>query len=96
MRSLTFDLGFFLTKFLVIVSFAACLMAALVFRRRRLRTSFVSLTLALTGGRRMGHSVGSCDISRKSGLENRSFFTTCSLTEIHNTYSLTSASWRAF
>jgi hypothetical protein len=50
MRSLTFGLALgiaFLTKFLVIVFFAACLMAALVFRRCRLRISFVSLTLAL-------------------------------------------------
>src|SRR5262249_25492365 len=49
-RSLTFGLGLgiaFLTKFSVIAFFAACLIAALVLRRRRLRFSLVSLALAL-------------------------------------------------
>jgi hypothetical protein len=50
MRSLTFGLALgiaFLTKFSVILFFAACLVAALVFRRRRLRISLVSPALAL-------------------------------------------------
>jgi hypothetical protein len=49
-RSLTFGLGLgiaFLTKFSVVLFFAACLMAAIVLHQRRFRISLVSLVLVL-------------------------------------------------